>query len=56
MKVRFPWQKTSPPPRREPLTSAPCPHRHIDVELHGTAIKRRWCTDCGQELPLAEWR
>jgi hypothetical protein len=54
MKLHFPWQKTPVPPARVPPISAVCPHPRVEVELHGTAIKRRWCAVCGQELPLPE--
>lgn len=54
MKLRLPWQKS--PPSASPDVALPvvCTHPHVDVEMHGTVIKRRWCTVCGQELPLAE--
>ncbi len=55
MKLRLPWQKPSDL-LASPLPPTPtaCTHPHVDVEMHGTMIKRRWCTVCGQELPVAE--
>lgn len=52
MKVRLPWKRRAPPTMPTPPSG--CTHPHVDVELHGTAIKRRWCTVCGQELPVPE--
>lgn len=55
MKVRLPWQKEPrPAPLAAPVNPATCTHPHVDVEMRGTAIKRRWCTVCGQELPVEE--
>ena len=50
MKLRLPWKKD------QPAAAAPepaeCQHPRAEVEMHGTAIKRRWCASCGQELPV----
>ncbi len=54
MKLRLPWQKAPVAPREMATPSGPCMHPHVDVEMHGTVIKRRWCKVCGQELPVAE--
>lgn len=52
MKLRLPWQKGKP--AEIEMATGPCTHPRVDVEMHGTAIKRRWCTICGAELPLPE--
>jgi hypothetical protein len=54
VKLRLPWQKAASPATGERPTPPPCAHRRVEVEMHGTAIKRRWCAVCGQELPVAE--
>ena len=54
MKLRLPWQKAAPAPTDARPTPPPCAHPRVEVEMHGTVIKRRWCAVCGQELPLAE--
>ena len=53
MKLRLPWQKEQAPPNPM-VASGPvaCTHPRVEVEMHGTAIKRRWCPACGQELPV----
>ena len=54
MKLRLPWQKDAHLSVEAPANPARCTHAHVDVEMRGTAIKRRWCKDCGQELPVEE--
>jgi hypothetical protein len=54
MKLRLPWQKAAPAATDPRSSPPPCAHPRVEVEMHGTAIKRRWCATCGQELPLAE--
>lgn len=54
MKLRLPWQKEQNQTVATPVTPATCTHPEVDVEMHGTAIKRRWCKVCGQELPISE--
>jgi D-arabinose 1-dehydrogenase-like Zn-dependent alcohol dehydrogenase len=54
MKLRLPWQKEAPVATTDATTTAPCSHPRVEVEMHGTAIKRRWCGVCGQDLPVAE--
>ena len=57
MKLRLPWQKEKPADAEglaAPADPAACSHPRVDVEMHGTAIKRRWCTVCGAELPVPE--
>jgi hypothetical protein len=53
MKLRLPWQKEKV---AEATTAEPgvCGHPRVEVEMHGTAIKRRWCALCGAELPVPE--
>ena len=56
MKLRLPWQKDSAaavPPTTQSATAA-CTHPRVEVEMHGTVIKRRWCAVCGAELPPPE--
>jgi hypothetical protein len=50
MKLRLPWSKEKP----AEAASDVCTHPRVDVEMHGTAIKRRWCTVCKAELPLPD--
>ena len=52
MKLRLPWQKEQPTPPAASTIPAACAHPHVEVEMHGTAIKRRWCPTCGLELPV----
>ncbi len=54
MKLRLPWQKAQPVATPAPPSAGPCTHPRVEVELHGTAIKRRWCTVCGQELAVPD--
>jgi hypothetical protein len=54
MKLRLPWQKAPAPSQPASTGPAACTHPHVDVEMHGTVIKRRWCTVCGQDLPVAD--
>ncbi len=54
MKLHLPWQKAQPIRSLPSTGTAQCTHPHVDVEMHGTAIKRRWCTVCGQDLPVVE--
>jgi hypothetical protein len=54
MKLRLPWQKAVQASTPEPPTPATCAHPQVEVEMRGTAIKRRWCKVCGQELPVEE--
>jgi hypothetical protein len=57
MKLRLPWQKAAPIPEMKAPTPETCTHPQVEVEMRGTAIKRRWCKVCGQELPVEErWR
>jgi hypothetical protein len=51
MKLRLPWQKE---PVAEAAAAEPgvCAHPRVEVEMHGTAIKRRWCALCGADLPM----
>jgi len=50
MKLRLPWQKaTESAPAPSP---AACTHPRVEVEMHGTAIKRRWCAICGTALAV----
>jgi hypothetical protein len=51
MKLRLPWQKA--PATAEPAPTV-CTHPRVEVEMHGTAIKRRWCAVCSEELPVPE--
>jgi hypothetical protein len=52
MKIRLPWQRQETPAVSS--EKQPCTHPRLDVEMHGTAIKRRWCTICGADLPVLE--
>lgn len=56
MKLRLPWQKEKPAETAAVATADPvaCSHPRVDVEMHGTAIKRRWCAVCGADLPVPE--
>ena len=55
MHVRLPWRKSEPTATAPaPSTTAACTHPSVDVEMRGTAVKRRWCKVCGQELPVEE--
>ena len=54
MKLHLPWQKTPATATDAGPTQTPCAHPRVEVEMHGTAIKRRWCAVCGQDLPVAE--
>jgi hypothetical protein len=56
MKLRLPWQKEKAAAATAVATADPaaCEHPRVDVEMHGTAIKRRWCAVCGADLPLPE--
>lgn len=49
MKLRLPWQKDQPAVIQS--TTAACTHPRVEVEMHGTVVKRRWCAVCGEELP-----
>jgi hypothetical protein len=51
MKLRLPWQKAQASAEQAP---AACTHPRVEVEMHGTAIKRRWCAVCSEELPVPE--
>ena len=53
MKLRLPWQKEKPIDAGAAEPGA-CSHPRVDVEMHGTAIKRRWCAVCGADLPVPE--
>jgi hypothetical protein len=53
MKVHWPWRRSAVAPTTT-ATPAPCTHPRVEVEMHGTAVKRRWCAVCGQELPVGE--
>ncbi|HLZ10918.1 MAG TPA: hypothetical protein VKT80_20210 [Chloroflexota bacterium] len=52
MKLRLPWQKEQPGAPVTATGPVACTHPRVEVEMHGTAIKRRWCPACGQELPV----
>ena len=52
MKLRLPWQKDSA--TATPTSTVACAHPRVEVEMHGTVIKRRWCAVCGAELPPPE--
>jgi hypothetical protein len=56
MKLRLPWQKekAAEPTAVATVDPATCGHPRVDVEMHGTAIKRRWCAVCGADLPVPE--
>lgn len=54
MKLKMPWQKDPVTSSISSPVSSTCAHPHVEVEMHGTAIKRRWCSVCGAELPIAE--
>lgn len=54
MKLRLPWQKATPISVAKAPTPETCTHPQVEVEMRGTAIKRRWCKVCGQELPVEE--
>lgn len=54
MKVRLPWHRDTPLTTTAPPAQTACTHPHVEVEMRGTAIKRRWCSVCGQELPVEE--
>ena len=54
MKFHLPWQKTEASPSVAQSASVACTHPHVEVEMHGTAVKRRWCAVCGQELPVQD--
>ncbi|HUX86750.1 MAG TPA: hypothetical protein VMW65_07085 [Chloroflexota bacterium] len=54
MKLRLPWQKEQSPILGAAMTPADCTHPSVDVEMHGTVVKRRWCKVCGQELPVQD--
>ncbi|MBX6773076.1 MAG: hypothetical protein IRY83_15225 [Chloroflexi bacterium] len=54
MKLRLPWQKERRESAAAPPDPATCSHPSVEVEMRGTAIKRRWCKVCGAELPVAE--
>lgn len=51
MRVRLPWHKDAPPVA---VAESACTHPRVEVEMRGTAVKRRWCKICGQELPVEE--
>ena len=51
MKLRLPWRKEQPAAEQDP---AVCTHPRVEVEMHGTAIKRRWCAICSQDLPVPD--
>ncbi|HEX5414288.1 MAG TPA: hypothetical protein VFZ25_01395 [Chloroflexota bacterium] len=52
MKLRLPWQKDSPAAIQS--STSQCTHPRVEVEMHGTVVKRRWCAVCGTELPPPE--
>ena len=53
MKLRLPWTKdVASKSDASAVDPEKCTHPRIDVEMHGTAIKRRWCVVCGKELPI----
>ena len=53
MKLKLPWAKDSGSKTEAAVVEpARCTHPKVDVEMHGTAIKRRWCVVCGQDLPV----
>ncbi len=57
MRVKLPWRKSEPAESATapaPPKPASCTHPSVEVELRGTAVKRRWCKVCGQELPVEE--
>lgn len=54
MKLRLPWQKAPVASPAAQSTSPGCTHPRVEVEMHGTAVKRRWCGVCGQELPVQD--
>ena len=55
MKLHWPWRQMAPmAPTKTATTPVTCPHPRVEVELHETAVKRRWCAVCGQELPVPE--
>ena len=54
MKLRLPWQKEGTTATPVAATPSTCAHPRVEVEMHGTVIKRRWCAVCGQELPVAD--
>ncbi|MGH2458028.1 MAG: hypothetical protein ACRDIY_04095 [Chloroflexota bacterium] len=55
MHVKLPWRKSeSSATALAPSKTAVCTHPSVDVEMRGTAVKRRWCKLCGQELPVEE--
>jgi hypothetical protein len=55
MKLRIPWRKDKDDQTGEPgAAPGACTHPRVDVEMHGTAIKRRWCIVCGADLPLPD--
>jgi hypothetical protein len=54
MKLRAPWQKAPATSNVEQATPLVCTHPRVEVEMHGTAVKRRWCAVCGEELPVQE--
>ena len=55
MKLRLPWQKEQPAAPVVATGPVACTHPRVEVEMHGTAIKRRWCPACGQELQLQSY-
>ncbi|HLH73651.1 MAG TPA: hypothetical protein VKX96_10235 [Chloroflexota bacterium] len=54
MKLRLPWQKAESVPTAANSNPVTCTHPSVDVEMHGTVVKRRWCKVCGQELPVQD--
>lgn len=54
MKLRLPWQKPSPEASPAAADAATCAHPRVEVEMHGTVVKRRWCAICGEELATPE--
>ncbi len=53
-KLRLPWSKPAQPQPAQRPDPATCTHPRAEVEMHGTAIKRRWCAVCGAELPIPQ--
>jgi len=53
MKLRLPWQKDAIASPTQ-ASQAACTHPRVEVEIHGTVVKRRWCAVCGEELPPPE--
>ncbi len=54
LKLKLPWQKESAvtveAKVEPPVAPQTCAHPRVEVEMHGTAVKRRWCAVCGADL------